>query len=127
MPARAVDNNGGAQLRHDLQEAIDLLRQHEQNGFAGLKYKAESDGAGGRTVTIHFPSASDAAKFDAMSAENGAVPAAKPVMPDMPDLPTKAASEPKVIVKVAMTREQVMGELRAKYPKKFIESIGISL
>lgn len=125
---------GDMSIDHDLDETLKLLVKHRENGYAGLGYEAKNDGEGGRTVTIHFPSPSDAAKYEAM-VEQGVDPAHLTEPGDIPKHPPEMpADEPggamaannNVVVRIAMDDEKsIEKELRTKYPKEFLENMGI--
>jgi hypothetical protein len=132
--AQGIMDDGKA-IRHDLDEALELLIKHRENGYKGLTYQTKRDGDQGiGSVTINFPKASEVAKYDAMVKDQVPVPEANPevakpeaevpaeaLVPAEP-MPAKASS--KVVVRVAMEAPQKM--LKEKYPAEFVKNLGLS-
>ena len=134
--AQGITEDGKA-IRHDLDEALELLIKHRDNGYKGLTYQTKRDGDQGiGTVTISFPKASEVAKYDAMVKDRvpgpeGAAPtevapaeAAAPADALVPAEPMPANASSNVVVRVAMKGPQEM--LKEKYPAEFVKSLGLS-
>lgn len=135
----------GNDIAHDLDETLKLLMEHRSTGYKGLGYKSVNDGKGAQSVTIDFPSPAEAAKYKAM-AEDGVAPgaeaaegmepegaemepAAEPAQGKMPGqmVPGRMSASSNVVVKVAMDDEEdIRDGLKSKYPKKFLENIGLA-
>jgi hypothetical protein len=124
----------GKTIRHDLDEALELLIKHRENGYKGLTYQTKRDGDQGiGSVTITFPKASEIAKYDAMAQDQAAAPnkipepgAEVPTEPldaaEPEPLPVKASTN--VVVRVAMKTPQEL--LKEKYPAEFVKNIDLS-
>lgn len=108
-------------ISHDLDECLRLLTEHRKNRYSGLQYESKNDGQGGLTVTIHFPSASEAAKYEAMA--NANAPAeegiAEPAMASSQNVTVRVAEDLRTPAK---SDDEILSE---KYPRKYLESLGI--